>query len=163
MDDHHHGELPILQTEQANALFQGFEANLMFPIMENSYGLVDLTLFGDYTRGTLSAGNGNVPRMPPLRFGTQIDYVKNKWSTFFRVTRGQAQEYAGENETETSGWVLMNVGVQYEAKSYADSKLLFYLKGNNLLDQDIRNSTSYLKNFAPEPGRGVQLGFQISY
>ena len=163
-DDHDHGhELPILQIEQANAVFKGFEANLMFPIMENSYGLVDLTLFGDYTRGTLSAGNGNVPRMPPLRFGTQIDYVKNKWSTFFRVTRGQAQEYAGENETETSGWVLMNVGVQYEAKSYADSKLLFYLKGNNLLDQDIRNSTSYLKNFAPEPGRGVQLGFQISY
>ena len=163
-DDHDHGgELPILQIEQANAVFKGFEANLMFPIMENSYGLVDLTLFGDYTRGTLSAGNGNVPRMPPLRFGTQIDYIKNKWSTFFRVTRGQAQEYAGENETETSGWVLLNVGVQYEAKSFADSKLLFYLKGNNLLDQDIRNSTSYLKNFAPEPGRGVQVGFQISY
>ncbi len=162
-DHDHGGELPILQIEQANAVFKGFEANLMFPIMENSYGLVDLTLFGDYTRGTLSAGNGNVPRMPPLRFGTQIDYAKDKWSTYFRVTRGQAQEYAGENETETSGWVLMNVGVQYEAKSFADSKLLFYLKGNNLLDQDIRNSTSYLKNFAPEPGRGVQLGFQISY
>ena len=163
-EDHDHGhELPILQIEQANAVFKGFETNLLFPLMENSYGLLDLTLFGDYTRGTLSAGNGNVPRMPPLRFGTQIDYVKNKWSTYFRVTRGQAQEYAGENETETSGWVLMNVGVQYEAKSYADSKLLFYLKGNNLLDQDIRNSTSYLKNFAPEPGRGVQVGFQISY
>lgn len=162
-DHDHGGELPILQIEQANAVFKGFEANLLFPLMENSYGLLDLTLFGDYTRGTLSAGNGNVPRMPPLRFGTQIDYAKNKWSTYFRVTRGQAQEYAGENETETSGWVLMNVGVQYEAKSYADSKLLFYLKGNNLLDQDIRNSTSYLKNFAPEPGRGVQVGFQISY
>lgn len=170
-DDHDHdhghghgGELPILQIEQNNAVFKGFEANVMFPLMENSYGLVDLTLFGDYTRGQLiNAGNGNVPRMPPLRFGAQLDYAKNKWSTFFRVTRGEAQDYAGENETETAGWVLMNVGVQYEAKSYADSKLLFYLKGNNLLDQDMRMSTSYLKNFAPEPGRGVQLGFQISY
>jgi iron complex outermembrane receptor protein len=136
----------------------------MFPLMENSYGLVDLTLFGDYTRGQLlNAGNGNVPFMPPLRFGAQLDYAKNKWSTFFRVTRGEAQDYAAENETDTPGWVMMNVGVQYEAKTYADSKLLFYLKGNNLLDQNIRNSTSYLKNFAPEPGRGVQLGFQISY
>jgi iron complex outermembrane receptor protein len=164
-DDHDHGgELPILQIEQANALFKGFEANVMFPLMENHYGLLDLTLFGDYTRGQLlNAGNGNVPFMPPLRYGLQLDYAKNKWSTFFRVMRGENQEYAAENETETPGWVLMNVGVQYEAKSYADTHLLFYLKGNNLLNQDIRNSTSYLKNFAPEPGRGVQLGFQISY
>jgi len=156
--------LPILQIEQANAIFKGFEANVMFPLMENRYGLLDLTLFGDYTRGQLlNAGNGNVPFMPPLRYGLQLDYAKDQWSTYFRVTRGEAQDYAAENETDTPGWVLMNVGVQYEAKSYADSKLLFYLKGNNLLDQNIRNSTSYLKNFAPEPGRGVQLGFQISY
>jgi len=160
----HGGELPILQIEQANAVFKGFEANVMFPLMENGYGLLDLTLFGDYTRGQLvNAGNGNVPRMPPLRFGAQLDYARDKWSTYFRVTRGEPQEYPGENETDTPGWVLMNVGVTYEAKSFADSQLLFYLKGNNLLDQDIRNSTSYLKNFAPEPGRGVQLGFQISY
>ena len=160
----HGGELPILQIEQANATFKGFEANVMFPLMENHYGLLDLTLFGDYTRGQLlNAGNGNVPFMPPLRYGLQLDYAKDKWSTFFRVTRGEAQDYAAENETDTPGWVLMNVGLQYEAKSFADSKLLFYLKGNNLLDQNIRNSTSYLKNFAPEPGRGVQLGFQISY
>lgn len=37
------------------------------------------------------------------------------------------------------------------------------VKAYDLLDHDIRNSTFYLKNFAPEPGRGVQLGFQISY
>jgi iron complex outermembrane receptor protein len=160
----HGGELPILQIEQANAVFRGFEGNINIPMMENQYGYVGLNLFGDYTRGTLtSAGNGNVPRMPPLRYGAQLDYNKDKWSGFFRVTRGNRQGYAGENETETPGWVLMNVGVTYEAKTYADSKLLFYLKGNNLLDQDIRNSTSYLKNFAPEPGRGVQLGFQVSY
>jgi iron complex outermembrane receptor protein len=132
--------------------------------MENQYGYAGINLFGDYTRGMLtSAGNGNVPRMPPLRFGAQLDYDKDKWSGFFRVTRGNRQDDAGQNETDTPGWVLMNVGVSYEAKTYADSKLLFYLRGNNLLDQDIRNSTSYLKNFAPEPGRGVQVGFQISY
>ncbi len=156
--------LLLVQITQGNAIFQGYEANLMFPLMENRYGLLDLTLFSDYTRGKLvDSGNGNVPRMPPLRFGGQLDYAKDKWSTYFRVTRGEAQNDASENETTTPGWVLMNVGVQYEAKSFADSKLLFFLKGNNLLDQNIRNSTSYLKNFAPEPGRGVQVGFQISY
>ncbi len=160
----HGGELPILQIEQANAVFRGFEGNVNIPLLENKYGYFGVNFFGDYTRGTLiSAGNGNVPRMPPLRYGAQLDYSKEKWSGFFRVTRGNRQGYAGENETETAGWVLMNVGLTYEAKSYADTKLLFYVKGNNLLDQDIRNSTSYLKNFAPEPGRGAQVGFQLSY
>ena len=156
--------LPVLQIDQADAIFKGFETNLLLPLMENGYGLIDLTLFGDYTRGQLTdSGNGNVPRMPPLRFGSQLDYAKGKWSSYFRVTRGQPQNDAGENESTTPGWVLMNVGVQYQASALADSQLLFYLKGNNLLDQDIRNATSYLKNFAPEPGRGVQIGFQVSY
>lgn len=157
-------ELPVLQIEQANAVFRGFEGNINIPVMENRFGYVGVNLFGDYTRGILtSAGNGNVPRMPPFRYGAQLDYNKDKWSGFFRVTRGNRQGYAGENETETPGWILMNIGITYEAKAYADSKVLLYLRGNNLLDQDIRNSTSYLKNFAPEPGRGVQVGFQLSY
>jgi iron complex outermembrane receptor protein len=162
---HGHGDgLPILQISQNDAVFRGYEAKLTGNLMENRYGLVDLTLFSDYTRGTLThAGNGNVPRMPPLRFGAQLDWAKGPWSSWFRVTRGQPQNNPGQSESDTPGWVLMNVGVQYEAKSYADTRLLFFLKGNNLLDQNIRNSTSYLKNFAPEPGRGVEVGIRVSY
>ena len=40
---------------------------------------------------------------------------------------------------------------------------MLYLKGNNLLNENIRNSVSYLRNFAPEPGRGAQLGIRINY
>lgn len=156
--------LPVTQVSQGNAIFKGFEANLMFPILENRFGLVDLSLFSDYTRGTLiNSGNGNVPRMPPLRYGLQLDHTLNKWSSYLRVTRGQAQNYAGQNETVTSGWVLMNVGIQYQAKQLDLVELLFFLKGNNLLDENIRNSTSYLKSYAPEPGRGVEVGFRLSY
>lgn len=157
-------QLPIYRVDQANALFRGFETNLTIPVLETRHGLVDLNFFGDYTRGTLSqAGNGNVPRMPPLRYGTQIDFSQDAFSAFFRVTRGNRQGYAGENETQTPGWVLMNLGIQYETKALTDTTVLFYARGNNLLNQNIRNSTSYLKNFAPEPGRGVQVGLEIRY
>jgi iron complex outermembrane receptor protein len=40
---------------------------------------------------------------------------------------------------------------------------MIYLKGNNLLNENIRNSVSYLRNFSAEPGRGAQLGFKITY
>jgi iron complex outermembrane receptor protein len=35
--------------------------------------------------------------------------------------------------------------------------------GNTLFDDNIRNSTSYLRNFAPEPGRGAEIGVRIRY
>ena len=101
--------------------------------------------------------------MPPLRYGSQIDFSHEAWSAFLRVTRGNRQGDAGENETQTPGWVLMNLGVQYDAKIETNTRVLFYARGNNLLNQNIRNSTSYLKNYAPEPGRGVQVGLEIQF
>ncbi len=35
---------------------------------------------------------------------------------------------------------------------------------NNLLNANIRNSTSYLRHFtARKPGRGAEIGFRVSY
>jgi iron complex outermembrane receptor protein len=154
--------LPILQTRQADAIFKGFEGKLVFPLMENRYGLVDLTLFGDYTRGEFVRG-GDVPRMPPLRYGFQLDYGRNEWSANLRLTRGERQENPGENESETPGYLRLDIGAQYQVKAFRDANLLVFAKGNNLLDENIRNSTSYLRNFAPEPGRGAEVGLRISY
>ena len=153
---------PVLQSAQQDAIFKGFESKLIFPLLENRDGLLDLTLFSDYTRGEFVAG-GDVPRMPPLRYGWQIDYTRNKLSTYLRLTRGDEQTHAGAFETSTAGYYLLNFGINYQLKSYQDSKLLLFAKGNNLLNENIRNATSYLRNFAPEAGRGAEIGFRLSY
>ena len=36
-------------------------------------------------------------------------------------------------------------------------------KINNLLDEEIRNHTSLLKDVAPEAGRSVELGLRIEF
>jgi iron complex outermembrane receptor protein len=162
--EHHHGEgMPILQASQADAIFKGFEAKLLFPLMENNYGILDLTLFGDYTRGEFVKG-GDVPRMPPLRYGLQLDYAfDSHWSSNLRLTHGERQDNPGANESETPAYVLLNLGVQYQAKAWQQADVLVFAKANNLLDENIRNSTSYLRNFAPEPGRGAEVGLRVSY
>lgn len=76
--------------------------------MQDSYGAIDLTLFGDYTRGTFDR-DGGVPRMPPLRYGLQVSYEKDD-STNARLTRGEAQKNAGKNETETDSYLLLQCG-----------------------------------------------------
>ncbi|MDD5227304.1 MAG: TonB-dependent receptor [Methylococcales bacterium] len=156
------GCFPLLHSQQQAAIFKGFEAKTVFPLMQNHYGAVDLTLFGDYTRGTFENGK-DVPRMPPLRYGAQINYEKNDWSSNLRFTRGEAQTHAGENETTTPAYLLLNIGTQYKLASFANSEILLFAKGKNLLDENIRSSVSYLRNFAPEAGRSAEVGVRVSY
>jgi iron complex outermembrane receptor protein len=130
--------------------------------MQNRYGAVDLSLFADYTRGTFEQG-GNVPRMPPLRYGFQLSFEKNAWSTDARLTRGEAQHFSGANDSDTPGYLLLNLGAQYRLSGIAGSDILLFAKAKNMLDENIRNPTSYLRNFASEPGRSVEIGIRVKY
>ena len=153
---------PVLESRQADATFLGYESKLIFPLLENHFGLVDLTLFSDFTRGQFVNG-GDVPRLPPLRFGFQLDHSKGNWNTNLRLTRGEAQNRAGDNDTATAGYLLLNLSTQYQILDLHGADVMVFAKANNLLDENIRNSTSYLRNFAPEPGRGAEIGFRVSY
>jgi iron complex outermembrane receptor protein len=154
--------IPVQINQQAGATFKGFEAQLTFPLLENKYGVVDLSLFSDYTRGTFNTG-GDVPRMPPLRYGLQLSYEKNNFSSNARLTRGEAQTNAGANETSSPSYLLLNLGTQYHIASIADADIMLFANAKNLLNENIRNSTSYLRNFAPEAGRSAELGIRVSY
>jgi len=153
---------PVVQTAQGDAIFRGYEAKLIVPMMENHYGLLDLTLFSDYTRGEFVQG-GDVPRMPPLRYGLQLDHILNHWSAYLRVTRAESQPHGGAQETPTTGYVLLDLGAQYQFQPHGDANVMLFAKANNLLDENVRNATSYLRNFAPEPGRGGEIGLRVSY
>lgn len=153
---------PVTASMQGGAIFRGYEGKLVFPVLEKGTGLLELTLFSDYTNGQLASG-GAVPRMPPLRFGFQWDYTQPQWSGNLRFTHALAQDNPGANDTTTPSYNLLTAGGQYQLKSYHDTKIMLFVKGNNLLNENIRNSVSYLRNFAPEPGRGAELGIRISY
>jgi iron complex outermembrane receptor protein len=148
---------------QSNAIFRGYESKLVFPVAEPWQGALDLTLFSDYTHGSFVVTGTAVPRMPPLRLGFQLDYIQNKWSGNLRFTRAQAQDRPGVNDTATAGYYLLGIGGEYQMNTFYNSKVMLFLKGNNLLNENIRNSVSYLRNFAPEPGRGVSIGIRINY
>lgn len=154
--------IPVLISSQQDAVFKGYEAKVILPIMENQSGLIELTLFSDYTRGEFVNGS-DLPRMPPLRYGLQLDYNQNKFSSYLRLSRGEDQTHVGEFETATAGYYLLNLGITYQVRAYQDAKLMLFAKGNNLLDQNIRNASAYLRNFAPEAGRGAEIGFRVSY
>ncbi len=152
----------VLESRQADATFMGYESKLVFPVLQNKWGFVDLTLFSDFTRGQF-VNDTDVPRMPPLRFGLQLDHSVGLWASSIRLTRGEAQVYAGEYDTPTTGYLLLSMDTQYKVLGVKGVDVMVFAKANNLTNELIRNSTSYLRNYAPEPGRGVEIGFRVSY
>jgi iron complex outermembrane recepter protein len=154
--------LPVFRADQLDAEFQGFEAQVTVPLLETEYGQLNSQLFGDYVRGRFSNGD-DVPRMPPLRYGMALAWDHFDWSANIRMTRAERQDNPGDNETETNGYWRLDVGANYRLKAGEFADLLLFVKGNNLLDEDIRNSVSYLRNQAPEAGRGAEIGLRIEF
>jgi iron complex outermembrane receptor protein len=153
---------PVVRAQQRDAEFQGFEANFTFPLLETRYGKLDSTWFGDYVRGRFTDGT-DVPRLPPLRYGTQLTWSDTDWQANIRLTRAERQNRPGENETETPDYWLLNTSANYRLGVAENTDLMLYVKGNNLLNQEIRNSVSFLRNFAPEAGRGFEVGLRVDF
>jgi iron complex outermembrane receptor protein len=155
--------LPVYTAIQQDASFYGFESQISFPLRHSNSHTLEGSLFADYVRGKLEAG-GNVPRMPPLRYGIQLDLVEyDGVSASLRLTRVEKQRKTSEYETPTKSYSLLGANINYNWRLSKDIKALFFVKGNNLLNEIVRNSTSFLKDVAPEPGRGAELGFKIAF
>ncbi|MDQ3563280.1 MAG: TonB-dependent receptor [Pseudomonadota bacterium] len=156
------GDLLRLDFVQDDAIFYGAEAETVFGIFEGtSYGDLDARLFADYVRGKLTGGD-DLPRITPPRFGGGLDYRFGVWSGDFEVMRIAKQTENAPLETETDGYTQVDLGVGYTFGT-KPGDLTLALRGTNLLDEEERRHTSFLKDIAPLPGRSVMLTLRASF
>ena len=150
-------ELTIFQFEQEDATFRGAEVSVGVPLTDNW----EIELFSDYVRAKLDK-NGDVPRIPPLSYGIALNYQMKQWNAGLRLTEAEEQNRAGDFEEDTDGYTQLDGHVHYHLDT-ANGNWLIFLKANNLLDQEIRNSTSFLREIAPEPAQSLELGIRMSF
>lgn len=155
------GGMQIARMTQDDAVFTGIEAEFSLPISEGEVHLTELSLFGDSVRARLDT-NGNVPRIPALRYGAQLTHTHSDWQYKLRLTRVANQSDVALNESSTNGYTLMNASVDYHANLLGNELTLFG-KANNLLDEEVRNHASVLKDVAPEAGRNLVLGLRFEF
>jgi len=155
-------EQPVASYLQRNATFTGLETQLTFTLMQRNNLTGELSLFGDLVNARLDAG-GNVPRIPAAKFGTELRYFGDNWSAHLHVTRVNSQDDAGRLELETSGYTLVSIYADYHVSVGRSSEFKLFARGDNLLDEEVRNHASFLKNFSPEPGRGMTLGVRYEF
>lgn len=154
--------LPVQRYRQDDAVFHGYELSVRGKSLDTRYGIIDTTLFSDYVRGRLREGE-DIPRLPPLRVGMRIDHASGAWSNDVALTWNADQNHPGLNETTTDSYVGVEAGTSFDFERITNIHATVFLRGRNLLNSEIRNSVSFLRNYAPERGCSVEAGIHVKF
>jgi iron complex outermembrane receptor protein len=154
------GEFQLINYAQAEARFRGIEGEISYRPDSAGFGA---RLFGDRAEGRLTGGGGNLPRMSPSRIGFEADYKSAGWSVYGVLLRVFRQDRVAPLESGTAGYTRLDAGVEYALKTSDSLTTTLFLRGNNLLDKDMRVHTSFIKDFAPLPGRSIVAGLRADF
>lgn len=151
-------ELPVLEWRQADATFRGLEAHAGWEAFDWGDGALTLNASYDVVRARLDSGeNRNLPRIPPQRW--RIGAVVNAQNLLAEVSFGRvdSQSDTAAGELPTEAYDDLRVHLSY-GLDLGDNRLELFLTGRNLTDDEQRYHTSYIKDFAPQPGRTIEAG-----
>ncbi len=155
-------ETPVYLYEQDDAEFFGVELDSSFHIVDIGAGALALGVRADVISGEFDDA-GDVPRLPPYRVGGQLSWTGNNFHTYVSVLNAGDQDDPGDFETETDGWTRWDIGADYRFQIADASDVLLFLKWKNIGDDEIRLSTSFLRNFAPEAGESIEAGIRFTF
>lgn len=149
--------LPVRQWGRARARFRGVEAELRYRLRDSW----QIGIAGDHVRGTLDGGV-DAPRMPPGRLALSAGWAGSGFDAGVRLTRALQQSHTGDAGTAVKGHTLLSAHAEYLVAT-AGAEWTVFLRGTNLLDREVRNATSLLRDLLPEPGRSVELGLRLRF
>ena len=150
-----------VQYIERAATFTGFEAEIDWKLQEK----LTLTLMSDYVRAENTTDGDPIPRMPPLRFGSRLEWKDDRFSAGLEVRHATAQDRvkpAPRPELPSGSYTMVNADASWTlpVKSH---ELTFFLRATNILNEEARVSTSFRKDVAPLPGRGLSLGVRHEF
>ncbi len=154
-------DLPVFVYRQGKARYYGFELEVDAKLGQ-AMG-VDWSVEGvaDATRATIK-GFGPAPQIPPLRLLGALAGSKGAVDGRVEVERVFAQKRNAALETETAGYTLVNLGLDWHPL-VERPELTLGLNANNLFDVVARRHASLLKDYAPLAGRDIRLTARFTY
>ncbi|MEW5979902.1 MAG: TonB-dependent receptor [Acidobacteriota bacterium] len=150
--------LPTAEYRQGNSRFSGMEAGLDFEVRPNFW----LKLGMDSVKARLRADDTPLPRIPPLRGRVGLDFLWKGVSIRPGLLLAGAQEKLFPTESRTAGYTVVNLDASY---TLAQQHLAhnFSVSAFNLGDRLYRNHLSFIKELAPEMGRGVRVTYAMRF
>ena len=179
---------PARVWTQGDARFTGGEVELDWTFASNATGEWTLHAFGDVVRGRLSgngtravafsvvhedgdvedftadiARSGNLPRIVPARFGAELRWSGDHWRAGVGAVRYMRQDRVADYEEDSAGYTLVDADLAWHLDTESGRAWEIFLKGDNLLDEEARPHTSFLKELAPLPGRNIGMGVRLFF
>lgn len=153
-------ELPCFQQFQRRARFYGFEAQGSLRVARVKGFDINLDALGDYVRANVDRV-GPVPRIPAGRFLLGAEAQGERATGRIEVEHVFPQNRLAAFETRTADYTVLNAS--FEFRPFGTSRTSILVNATNLLDADARRHASFIKDFAPLPGRDVRVTLRYGF
>ena len=154
------GGLKQIIFGQRDATFYGAELAGEYDVTPIWNGVWGLSSQYDFVHAQFSNGEF-VPRIPPHRLGGGLYYRDRNWRASVGVLHAFAQNEISLEATRTDGYSLVNLEVSYTQKLTTANawgpEFTIGMRGDNLLNDDVRNSASFKKDEVLAPGASVRV------
>jgi iron complex outermembrane recepter protein len=163
-----HNEDETAEITYKKSTFSGIKAEFKGVELEGKTMLTDYVQFnvrGDYVDAKDKTNGGYVPRISPLKLGAGLKYEFDRFGARLDVLHAFKQDRVASNFNYQGGKELMtdaytNVSMMATYKLPTQLNLEAFTRANNLLDEEIREHTSFLKDIAPMGGRSIMFGLR---
>ena len=150
--------LIVADYAQGASRYTGAEAKLDLGLHANIWLLSEL----DYVNAKLVSTATPLPRIPPLRGRVGLEATYKNFRFAPEVVMAKDQDLIFPTETRTAGYTIFNATASYTIASQHLAQIIS-VSGYNLGDRLYRNHLSFIKEFAPEIGRGVRLTYTLRF
>jgi len=142
--------------------FFGSEVKVNVQFIDTPVSKLGLEWYGDFVRASNSDTSEALPRISPGRIGAALHGLESGWTWRLDATYHFAQNHTAPDETRTAGFTMVGASLAHPIK-FAQLDGQFTLRAINLLDQEARNASSFIKGALPMPGRGVEAGLRLNF
>jgi len=174
------GALPVYTYEGVRARFYGLESTAKLRVVGGqqalispnaTHGAMDVELRADMVHAEDLTHHQPLPRIAPMRLGTDAVWSRDAWGARLGFMYAAAQHRVPANGTQpgitTAGYALWNAAVNYHTHTGATHWMMF-AKLDNFTNKLAYSSTSVLtqtmgSNAPPLAGRSLKLGLQASF
>ena len=149
---------PVRQFSATDARLEGFEALLMVQPVQK----IALRASIDFVNAEDTKNNAPLPFTPPMRGLLRMSYQDEMYSGMVEWRLAARQTRLGDGDTPTAGYGVVNLGAGIRfAGSGIEHTISIHC--DNLFNQVYRDNLSVIKDFLPQPARGVRLNCDLLF
>ncbi len=154
-------DLPVFLVSQKDATLSGAELHVTWPLGQVAGWSVVGDGGMDTVRGSYDGG-GAIARMPPAMVTLGLEAKSPQMRVRAEVQSIAKQTRSAAFETQTAGSTALNALWSWRPVQSND-RIELTFGGRNLTNEDIREHTSFLKDYLPKPGRSIRVSLKGSF